>query len=409
MKIDKEKFSAEFIKILELAEKEQQDLKHAYIGSEHVTLAILKDDNNVSKLLKEENIVYEKFKSELISIIGKGTKVCDVKYTPLLERVIRDMKKPKNVESFMLSLITAEEGVALKILLDKFDFNIDSFPEKILMLKDDYVPNNLPEYLNILNNKDYITDPAIGRNDLIDEIEICLLKMNKPNVLIIGESGVGKTAIVEGLAYRIKNKLCNENLNKYLIASCSSSTLVAGTKYRGDFEERVKNLISFLEKNKNIILFIDEMHTTVGVGGAEGAIDMSNILKPYLARGLIKMIGATTTQELETITSDDAYRRRFTFINVEEPTKTHTLEILRKSLPKFEKFYNLKIKEKLMLDVIQESENLFGVFPDKCIDLLETTFASAKWNGKKEITIRDIEETAEKMLKSNSNKLYSRA
>lgn len=230
--------------------------------------------------------------------------------------------------------------------------------------------DDMPKDMIDLNSIKYESNPAIGREIIIEDMEKILLKMNKPNILLLGKPGVGKTAIVEGLAYKIQQGKVNDKLKRIRIISCSSSSLIAGTRYRGEFEEKVEEICDFLKKHPNYILFIDEMHTTVNAGGAEGAINMANILKPYLARGDIKMIGCTTLKENKVITDDEAYNRRFTKIYVDENDKKETLKILEGSLSKFNKFYGINGNKKLLKDIITEAEKLNGVFPDKAIDLL---------------------------------------
>lgn len=222
--------------------------------------------------------------------------------------------------------------------------------------------------------------------------------MNKPNVLLLGEAGVGKTAVVEGIVYRIKKGLVNDRLANTKILSVSSSSIVAGTRYRGDFEKKMEKLCEFLKQNENVVLFIDEMHTTINAGGAEGAIDMANILKPYLARGDIKVIGATTTKESEIITKDNAYNRRFTKINVDEPSLTETTNILKESIPKFEKYFDIKIDKKLVDYIVNESRDFKGKNPDKSIDILENVCSDTIWNNEKTFNKKDVQRVIENML-----------
>lgn len=264
--------------------------------------------------------------------------------------------------------------------------------------------DDIPKDMIDLNSIKYESNPAIGREIIIEDMEKILLKMNKPNILLLGKPGVGKTAIVEGLAYKIQQGKVNDKLKRIRIISCSSSSLVAGTKYRGQFEEKVEEICDFFKKHPNYILFIDEMHTTVNAGGAEGAINMANILKPYLARGDIKMIGCTTLKENKTITDDEAYNRRFTKIYVDENDKKETLKILEGSLSKFNKFYGINGNKKLLKDIITESEKLNGVFPDKAIDLLENVFADTLWNEENSFELKDIQRVTE-ILKERQNEL----
>lgn len=296
-----------------------------------------------------------------------------------------------------IKILTKEYSV--KELLLRMGFDTDKLNTT---LEEELV--DIPKNMIDLNSIKYESNPAIGREIIIEDMERILLKMNKPNILLLGKPGVGKTAIVEGLAYKIQQGKVNDKLKKIRIISCSSSSLVADTKYRGQFEEKIEEICDFFKKHPNYILFIDEMHTTVNAGGAEGAINMANILKPYLARGDIKMIGCTTLKENKAITDDEAYNRRFTKIYVEENDKKETLKILEESLPKFNKFYGVDGNKKFLKDIITEAEKLNGVFPDKAIDLLENVFADTLWNGENSFELKDIQRVAE-ILKERQNEL----
>lgn len=296
-----------------------------------------------------------------------------------------------------IKIITEEDSI--KVFLSYMGIYRDRLDS---VLEEDL--DDIPKDMIDLNSIKYESNPAIGREIIIEDMEKILLKMNKPNILLLGKPGVGKTAIVEGLAYKIQQGKVNDKLKRIRIISCSSSSLVAGTKYRGQFEEKVEEICDFFKKHPNYILFIDEMHTTVNAGGAEGAINMANILKPYLARGDIKMIGCTTLKENKTITDDEAYNRRFTKIYVDENDKKETLKILEGSLSKFNKFYGINGDKKLLKDIITEAEKLNGVFPDKAIDLLENVFADTLWNGENSFDLKDIQRVTE-ILKERQNEL----
>ena len=296
-----------------------------------------------------------------------------------------------------IKIITEEDSI--KVFLSYMGIYRDRLDS---VLEEDL--DDIPKDMIDLNSIKYESNPAIGREIIIKKKKKILLKMNKPNILLLGKPGVGKTAIVEGLAYKIQQGKVNDKLKRIRIISCSSSSLVAGTKYRGQFEEKVEEICDFFKKHPNYILFIDEMHTTVNAGGAEGAINMANILKPYLARGDIKMIGCTTLKENKTITDDEAYNRRFTKIYVDENDKKETLKILEGSLSKFNKFYGINGDKKLLKDIITEAEKLNGVFPDKAIDLLENVFADTLWNGENSFELKDIQRVTE-ILKERQNEL----
>lgn len=255
-----------------------------------------------------------------------------------------------------------------------------------------------PKILTDLTSLKYITNPAINRNNELIEIQKALLKINKPNILIVGEPGVGKTALAEGLAYLIQKKKCHELLLNKKIYSVSTAQLVSGTRYRGDFEEKIQKICDFLKQEK-AILFIDEMHTTMNAGGAEGAIDMANILKPYLARGDFSVIGATTNKEYENVKKDSAYNRRFTIIEINEPDRVSTGKILLGSLKKYEKHYNIKLDKKLIDKIVNNSIYIKGKNPDKSLDILENLFIERLFNGKETIDEEDLDIIIENMLK----------
>ena len=305
-------FTEEARKILVSAKKEMYDLRHPYIGSEHLLLAILKDKNNISKRLMEYKLDYNKFKSEIVKIIGKGSNHSELfLYTPLLKRVLEsaclDSKENNNgevtVEHLFISLLEEGEGVAIRILLE-MNINLDElyneFSYNFTTKKRKKNKKLLLEELGIDITKQAssgLLDRAVFRDEEIKRILEVLSRRNKNNPILIGEAGVGKTAIVEEIANRIASGNVPLFLKNKRIISLDMATAVAGTKYRGEFEERISKILKEIEENDDIILFIDEIHTLVGAGGAEGAIDASNIFKPALARGKLRCIGATKTEE----------------------------------------------------------------------------------------------------------------
>ena len=338
-------FSYEAQNALIESKEQMMKLNHSYIGTEHLILAILSYENVVSNKLKEYKIDYNKFKNELISIVGIGTVHEDLNiYTPLLKKVIENsimLSKDNNeneisLESLFISLLEIKEGIAIRILVN-LDVDIDELINKFNFDEKKYNNKNkkllveeLGTDLTKLAMRNEI-DPVYGRDLEVTRIIEILSRRIKNNPLLIGKAGVGKTAIVEELARRIVNgNICDKLINKKII-SLDMASVVAGTKYRGEFEERMKKIIKELENNNDIILFIDEIHTLVGAGGAEGAIDASNILKPALARGKIKCIGATTINEYKSsISKDSALDRRFQKVDVEEISKEETKRILLK-------------------------------------------------------------------------------
>lgn len=383
------KFTEEARKVLIEAKKEMSELKHPYVGSEHLLLAILKNKNSsLSKRLKEYNLDYSKFKKEIIKVIGTGTEVTEwYLYTPLLKKVIEDAmieSKEQNgevtVELLFSCLIQEGEGIAIRVMLSMdvdFDglleeFNTKSHNKKIKNKK----RLMIDEFGYDMNKKvkQNEMDPVVGRNDEIERLIEILCRRTKNNPLLIGEAGVGKTAIVEELARRIVGGNIPSQLKNKRIVSVSMSSLVAGTKYRGEFEERITKMLKELEQDSKVIVFIDEMHTLVGAGGAEGAIDAANILKPILARGKIKIIGATTIEEYKKYIEDDrALARRFQTIMIEEPTVEKTKEILFQLREIYEDYHNVSISDDIIETVVELSTKYIynRKQPDKAIDILD--------------------------------------
>ncbi len=390
------KFSEEAQKVLLNAKKEMSSLKHPYVGSEHLLLAILSNKElEVTQKLKEFNIDYDSYKSEILKIIGKGNISNDwFLYTPLLKRIIENAtidcreSKESEVSVFHLFLALLEEGdgVAIRILVGMnidVDALYDEFSTNFVVKKSKSKRKLAIDEFSVDLNKEYLSgniDPVIGRDDEINRVIEILLRRNKNNPLLIGEAGVGKTAVVEGLVNKIAMGLVPDALLNKRVLSISMSSLVAGTKYRGEFEERINKLIKEVEQNQDIILFIDEVHTLVGAGGAEGAIDASNILKPALARGKLKIIGATTLEEYsKTLEKDKALDRRFQKIIIEEASISKTKDILTELKSLYESFHHTIITDEI-IDFIIENSDIYlknKKFPDKALDILDEVCAKA--------------------------------
>ena len=389
------KFDEEAQKILIMAKKEMSDLCHPYVGSEHLLLSILHCVNlEITKMLMEYGITYKSFKDEIIKIIGIGkTTNTWFLFTPLLKRIIenaiyecKDENSMVTVEKLFISLLEEGEGVANRILLGMnidINFLYERFSNKMSNLKHRGEKKILLEDFAIDLNQYYKEngfDPVIGRNEYIERMIEVLLRRTKNNPLLIGDAGVGKTALVEELVRRIVTKNVPYKLQNYKILSVSMGSLVAGTKYRGEFEERINKIICELENVDNIILFIDEIHTLVGAGGADGAIDAANILKPYLARGKIKIIGATTKEEYcKYIEKERALDRRFQKIYIEEPDAISVKNILLKIKPIYENYHSVLIDDKI-IDLIVDLSTKYisqGKMPDKVIDILDEVCCKA--------------------------------
>ena len=382
-------FNQESQLILLKAREEMLELNHPYIGTEHLLLSILKNKSNTQEKLNEYGITYTNFKKEIIKVIGKGSKQSEFfLHTPLLKKVMEnamlDAKDNNNgevtLEHLVASLLEEGEGIAIRILIG-MNINIDDlyeeFNSKLVHKNKRKKKKLLIEELGINlveKAKNSSLDPVFERDKEIERLIEILCRRNKNNPLLIGDAGVGKTAIVEALASRINEKNVPQKLQNKKIISLDMATIVSGTKYRGEFEERMQKIIKEISDDGNIILFIDEIHTLVGAGGAEGAIDASNILKPSLARGIIKCIGATTTEEYKKyIEQDKALERRFQKIIIEEPNQEATLNILKHLLPIYEQYHHVKIPPALLKTIVELSNHYIydRHNPDKVIDILD--------------------------------------
>lgn len=406
-------YSYEVSKIFKEAEKIKMELKHSYVGTEHLLLSLLKLDEKIKNVFFSYSITYDIFKDELMEIVKPTNNDCLSIYTPLLKRVINNVRKDKNkitAIDLLLSLIEIGEGIALRILVE-MNVDIDNI---YLSLKnqDNKDKSKLEIYKLGKNLQDYDFEKVINRENEINLVIETLFRKNKNNPLLIGEPGVGKSAIVEELSRRIKVSDVPSFLENKKIISLEMGALISGTKYRGEFEEKLENIIKEVEQNKDIILFIDEIHTVVNAGGAEGAINASDILKPYLARGKIKLIGATTLNEYNKyILSDKALSRRFEVIKVLEPDEISTKDILLNIKENYEKHYNIDIDDENIDTIINLTNKyiLNRYNPDKSLDLLDSVCAMKMVENNKEIKIKnlvnEIKETIkikEEMVKLNN-------
>ena len=403
------KYDEEAKKILLNMKREMTSLKHPYVGTEHLLLSMLKNGNDtfVNKL-KKEGITYDILKKEIIKVVGVGSSNNEFfLYTPLLRKVLElsslnssDLGKDfVDIYDLFLSLLEEGEGVAIRLLLGMgidLDRIYNSFTNSKKISNSKLLVESFGVNLNEKCNNGDI-DPVIGREWEISRLIEILSRRTKNNPLLLGEAGVGKTAIVGELARRLNTGYLGSLSNKRII-SVSMASLVAGTKYRGEFEERIEKMISELENHDEIILFIDEIHTLVGAGGAEGAIDASNILKPALARGKIKIIGATTTSEYkEFIEKDKALSRRFQVINIREPNNEETIDILKSLRPIYEKYHCVKLSDVILEKIVSLSDKYIydRRMPDKAIDIMDEVCSKSKISSLKS---KDIIELNDKIL-----------
>ncbi len=391
------------------AQQESQKFKHGYIGTEHVLLGILKENGYASQLLTTKGLTIDKVRGLTEEYLGFGDEEIlsgDILLTPRTKRLFDDSlevarKYGQNFitpEHILLSLINDGEGVAYAILTScKADINsMKDDVEKYITgseLKEvkktpskEKKSNKTPmldQYSRDLTQlaKDQKLDPVVGRDSETQRVLEILCRRVKNNPCLIGEPGVGKTAVIEGLAQRIILGDIPESLKDKRILTLDITAMVAGAKYRGEFEDRLKKIMAELRQEEDIIVFIDEIHTIVGAGGAEGAIDASNILKPALARGEIKCIGATTIDEYRKhIEKDAALERRFQPVNIDEPSPEDTLEILFGLRDKYEAHHKVKITDEALKMAVSLGERYINdrYMPDKAIDLIDEAAAKVR-------------------------------
>ena len=416
-------FNEEAQSILVNAKKEMVGLGHPYIGTEHLLLAILNSDSNICDRLKNYGLMYNNFKEELCKIVGTTDRKNEIfLYTPLLRKVIQnaiiDSKENNDgevtAEHLFFSMLEEGEGIAIRIIIgmgieieDMYDdFSCSLIKKNKKNKKRKLLIYDLGNDLT-LDAKNGNLDPVIGRDMEVRRVMEILCRRTKNNPILIGEAGVGKTAIVEELSRLIAEEAVPNQLIDKKIISLDMATMVAGTKYRGEFEERMKKVIKEIEDNSEIILFIDEIHTLVGAGGAEGAIDASNILKPALARGKIRCIGATTTAEYKKfIEKDSALERRFQKVFVNEPSIEETRNILLNIKDIYEKYHNVVISNKMIDSIINLSEKY--IFdrnrPDKEIDILDEVSSRVGLRGSlSDNKLKDIRKEINKINKDKNS------
>ena len=401
------KYSEDAQKVLMYAKKEMQELKHSYVGSEHLFLALLKFNKEFSSRMKTFGVTYARFKDKLVELVGIGEEENNwFLYTPLLKKIIDTASfiarnsSSNEVTSIHLiyAILDEDDGIAIRIL-ESFDIDLIDLKEYYsVYLTTKRKGNNkklLIEELGVdltLKATNLEIDPVVGRDDEINRIIEILCRRTKNNPLLIGEAGVGKTALVEELARLIVNNKVPIKLRNKRIISVSMASLVSGTKYRGEFEERVTKMLNELENNDDIYLFIDEIHTIMGAGGAEGAIDAANIFKPALSRGKIKLIGATTNDEYKkTIEKDRAMERRFQTVFIEEPSIDKTLDILKTLKPIYEDYHSVRIDDSLLKEIVNLTDKYIHdrFQPDKSIDILDEVCSKISLKNSKQLVKLD--------------------
>lgn len=353
--------------ILKNAENEMMKLNHPYVGTEHLILSLL-HTNEIEVITKKYGLTYKKYLDTILKVIGKSNiKSKVILYTPLLRNVINYTLEQEiiNSKTLLKSTLLSTDGIGLRILL-LMNIDIDSIIEEL----ENNIYNLELNAINIMNTNNKL----IGRDKEINNIIEVLLRKNKNNPILIGEAGVGKTAIIEELARRIENKEVPDKLKNMKLYQLDMTSLLTNTKYRGEFETKLNDIIKEVIKNKNIILFIDEIHTIVNTGGGESGCDAANILKPYLSSNKLKLIGATTIKEYDTyINKDEALRRRFKKIFIEEPNVEETKNILKGVKNIYEDYHEIKISDENINDIVTLSDKYIknNKNPDKSLEILD--------------------------------------
>src|SRR5213080_1495563 len=403
-----ERFTERARQVVVLAQEEARTLKHNYIGTEHILLGLLREEEGLAaRVLESLDITVERVRAQVVRIVGSGEEVTSgqIPFTPrakkVLELALREALSLGHnyigTEHILLGLVRENEGVAARILLD-FDADSEKIRNEVIRMlsgpggrrqgqgqgggpggqqgegkKSSKLLDQFGRNLTKLA-ADGKLDPVVGRETEIERIMQILSRRTKNNPVLIGEPGVGKTAVVEGLAQRINAADVPELLKGKQIYTLDLAALVAGSKYRGEFEERLKKVMKEITQRGDIILFIDELHNLVGAGAAEGAIDAASILKPALARGELQTIGATTLEEYRKyLERDSALERRFQQIRVEEPTIDQTVEILKGLRDRYEQHHKVQITDEALSAAGELASRYISdrFLPDKAIDLID--------------------------------------
>jgi ATP-dependent Clp protease ATP-binding subunit ClpC len=403
-------------KVLQMAREEAARLHHEYVGTEHILLGLIREGEGVAAaVLTNLNVDLEEIQQKIEETVKKGKASAavgpDLPYTSRAKKVLElAMTEARELnhsyvgtEHLLLGLLREEKGIAAQVLTDAGVSLEQSRAETLRLLGSDMPqtptgstqPQAAPKSekksktpaldhfcrdLTQLAAEGQL-DPTIGRAKEIERVMEILARRKKNNPILVGDAGVGKTAVVEGLALLIANGLCPDVLRDHRVLSLDMAAVIAGTKYRGQFEERLKAVMNEIAQNKNIILFIDELHTLVGAGAAEGAIDASNMLKPALARGELQCVGASTLNEYRKyIEKDGALERRFQTVMVEPPSIEETIEILKGLRKKYEEHHRVSFPDATLEAAAQLSERYITdrFLPDKAIDVIDESGARAR-------------------------------
>ncbi len=428
-----ERFTDRARKVMALANQEAQRFNHEYIGTEHILLGLVKEGSGVgANVLKNLDVDLRKVRLEVEKLVKSGPDMVTMgklPQTPRAKKVIEyAIEEARNLnhnyvgtEHLLLGLLREHDGVAAQVLMN-LGLKLEEVREEVLNLLGAGVESEEPQQQEKTSNskgksktpaldsfgrdltelaKEGTLDPVIGRANEIERVIQILCRRQKNNPVLLGEAGVGKTAIVEGLAQMVISSSVPEILHDRRIVVLDLAMMVAGTKYRGQFEERIKAVMNEVRRAKNVILFIDELHTLVGAGGAEGAIDASNVLKPALSRGEIQCIGATTFDEYRKyIEKDAALARRFQPITVEPPNKKDAIEILKGLRDRYEAHHRVQILDAAIVAAVEMSDRYITgrCLPDKAIDVLDEAGARIRLRSMtKPPNLAELEEQIERL------------
>ena len=396
-----ERFTEKAIKVIMLAQEEARRLGHNFVGTEQILLGLIGEGTGIAaQVLKSMNVSLKDARIEVEKIIGRGSGfvAVEIPFTPRAKRVLElSLEEARQLghnyigtEHLLMGLVREGEGVAARVL-ENLAVNVSSIRTEVIQMLGDNTDVNAGTNGNIQNRSktptleefgsnltelavEGVLDPVVGRQKEIERVIQILGRRTKNNPVLIGEPGVGKTAIAEGLAQRIANRDVPSILEDKLVITLDVGLLVAGTKYRGEFEERLKRIMDEIKSADNVILVIDEVHTLIGAGAAEGAIDAANLLKPALARGELQCIGATTLEEYRKhIEKDAALERRFQPVLVGEPSVEETIEILFGLRDRYEKHHQLKMSDGALAAAAKYANQYISdrFLPDKAIDLID--------------------------------------
>jgi ATP-dependent Clp protease ATP-binding subunit ClpC len=449
-----ERFTDRARKVMALANQEAQRFNHEYIGTEHILLGLVKEGSGVgATVLKNLDVDIKKLRLEVEKLVKSGPDMVTMgklPHTPRAKKVIEfAIEEARSLnhnyvgtEHLLLGLLRESEGIAAQVMMN-LGLRLEDVRQEVLNLLGAGVDTTEPPGLDMkmggpaVGGKpksktpaldsfgrdltqlaaDGELDPVIGRKREIERLIQILCRRTKNNPVLLGEAGVGKTAIVEGLSQQVINKQVPELLKDKRLVVLDLAMMVAGTKYRGQFEERIKAVINEVRRAKNVILFIDELHTLVGAGGAEGAIDASNVLKPALARGEVQCIGATTLDEYRKhIEKDGALERRFQTIIVEPPSKDETVDILRGLQDRYEAHHRVRFTDEALFQAVELSTRYITgrCLPDKAIDVIDESGARVRLkNMTPPPNLAELEEKFEKLQREKDeavrNADYERA